>query len=147
MKMAKPTGRLLTALCAICTFATFAGAAHGEEAACHVIYGGETKVVRVAETETPYTVPAVKFGSFFRFRAVVDTGPLVPDDLAAFKTYVYAEGDDAPALIHQGVFPWPVVEGPAQRFGFTGLHRVYEPDTSSELEFWCSVVDLGEGRE
>lgn len=119
-----------------------ASAAQAEDAYCHYVYGGETKTLRAAPTATPYTVPAITVGSYFRFRVVLETEPA---ELAALKTYVYADRDDGPVMIHQAVFPWPVAEVPDQRFGFSGLHRVYEPVRDGEFEFWCSVVDTGRG--
>lgn len=117
-------------------------AAHAEAAYCHYIYGGETRTLRAAPTDSPYTVPTTTVGSYFRFRVVIETEPA---DLAALKTYVYADHDAGPVLIHQGVFPWPVSEAPEQRYGFSGLHRVYEPVRDGELEYWCSVEDTGRG--
>lgn len=116
--------------------------AQAEDAYCHYLYGGETRTLRASPGESPYTVPAITVGSYFRFRVVIEAEPR---ELAALKTYVYADRDDGPVLIHQGIFPWPVSEGPAQRFGFSGLHRVYEPVRDGELEYWCSVVDTGRG--
>jgi hypothetical protein len=119
-----------------------AAAAQAEDAYCHYVYGGEIKTLRASPTESPYTVPAIAVGSYFRFRVVIEAEPA---ELAALKTYVYADHDSGPALIHQGVFPWPVSEIPEQRFGFSGLHRVYEPVRDGEFEYWCSVVDTGRG--
>ena len=119
-----------------------AASVRAEDAYCHYVYGGETKTLRASPSESPYTVPAITVGSYFRFRVVIEAEPL---ELAALKTYVYADRDDGPVLIHQGVFPWPVSEVPEQRFGFSGLHRVYEPVRDGELEYWCSVVDTGRG--
>lgn len=127
---------LLSALCLL------SAAAHAEDAYCHYVYGGETQTLRASPTDSPYTVPATAVGSYFRFRVVIETEPA---ELAALKTYVYADRDEGPVLIHQAVFPWPVSEAPAQRFGFSGLHRVYEPVRDGELEYWCSVEDTGRG--
>jgi len=113
-----------------------------ETAYCHYRYGGEAKTVAVAPGGDPYRAPALPIGSFFRFRVVIEETPAA---LAALKTYVYALQDSGPALVHQASYPWPVVEGPAERHGFSGLQRVYAPGDGAELEYWCSVVDSGEG--
>ncbi|MBI2307645.1 MAG: hypothetical protein HYU78_10120 [Rhodocyclales bacterium] len=108
-------------------------------ATCHYVYGGETRTLRAAPTDAPYAVPAIKVGSFFRFRVVAEGAP------AALKTYVYEDRDSGPVLLHQGVYPWPASEAAGQRYGFSGLQRVYEPLYGSEFEYWCTVRDTGEG--
>lgn len=133
----------LSPLCAsLVLLASAANAAGADLAYCHYVYGGETKTLRAAPTNTPYAVPTTAVGSYFRFRVVIEAEPA---ELAAVKTYVYADHDSGPVLIHQGVFPWPVTEAPEQRFGFSGLHRVYEPVRDGEFEYWCSVEDTGRG--
>jgi hypothetical protein len=133
----------LSHLCAsLVLLASAANAASADLVYCHYTYGGETKTLRAEATDTPYKVPTTAVGSYFRFRVVIEAEPV---DLAAVKTYVYADHDSGPALIHQGVFPWPVNEAPEQRFGFSGLHRVYEPVRDGEFEYWCSVEDTGRG--
>lgn len=129
-------------LCLLGTLGMLTSAAHAEDAYCHYLYGGETRTLRAAPTASPYTVPAITVGSYFRFRVVIEAEPV---ELAALKTYVYTDRDSGPVLIHQGVFPWPVNEIEGQRFGFSGLHRVYEPVRDGELEYWCSVEDTGWG--
>lgn len=119
-------------------------AAQAEEAACHVTYGGETSTLKVAQGQSPYTVPATAVGSYFLFRALVDADTALPAGLHAVKIYVYADKEAGATLIHQADFPWPVNEGTEQRHGFSGLQRVYEPVRDGELRYWCSVVDLWE---
>lgn len=114
---------------------------------CQYTYGGETNTLSVAANQapTPLSVPVRAVGSWFLFRALIDEVPdAAPGPLAAVKTYVYVARDTGPALIHQGVFPRPANEAPAQPFGFTGLHRVYEPESDGEFEYWCSTQPIGE---
>jgi len=112
-----------------------------EAAYCHYSYGGETKKLIVSPEGDPYRAPAHKVGSFFRFRVVVEREP---EAMAALKAYVYEQRDSGPVLIQQASYAWPVVEAPGQRYGFTGLQRVYEPLYGGEFEYWCSVDDGAE---
>lgn len=97
---------------------------------CHYHYGGETKSLRVAATASPYTVPAIQIGSFFRLRAVLEDAP------AALKIYTYADRDDGPVIIHQASYLLPARN--ARQYGFTGLQSVYEPVRDGELQYWCT---------
>lgn len=106
------------------------------DARCHVIYGGEENSHRVAATDDPYRVPAIHVGSYFLFRAVLESEPA---ELAALKVYVLADLDSGPAIVHQGEFDWPPVG--AGRYGFTGRQRAYEPLRDGELEYWCEVAE------
>ena len=105
------------------------------EARCSVIYGGEESVLRIAPAADPYRVPATAVGSYFLFRAVLETEP---EELAALKTYVYADLDGGAVMVHQGEFDWPPAS--AGRYGFTGRQRAYEPLRDGELEYWCEAV-------
>lgn len=104
--------------------------------ACHYDYGGETRTLTVAPVDSPYAVPALQVGSYFRLRVVWQTAPA---ELAAVKVYVYADRDEAPVVIHQGTYPWPPAA--VTRYGFTGLHAVYEPVRDGELQYWCGVAE------
>lgn len=112
-----------------------------EAARCHYRYGGETQTLAVTPSAMPYMEPTHTIGSYFRMRVVLEAEPV---ELAALKTYVYADHDSGPVLIHQGVWSWPVSEAAEQRHGFTGLQRVYEPVRDGELEYWCSLAAAGE---
>ena len=134
--------RLLAALAFLAPLTVLARA---EDARCEYSYGGETHTLQVVAGQTPFKVPAKAVGSWFLFRALVDEVPdAAPGPLAALKTYVYVARDSGPVLIHQGVFPWPVSEIPERPFGFTGLHRVYEPESDGEFEYWCSTLPAAE---
>lgn len=102
------------------------------ELVCHYDYGGEVTALPVAPTTAPYAVPAIKIGSFFKFRVVWQTAPA---DLAAVHVYVYLDAPDAPTLLQQGTWVFSV-DHPTGT-GFTGLQRVYEPVRGSELQYWC----------
>lgn len=105
------------------------GSVHAATAVCHVTYGGETRTVVATPSAAPLTVPVVTVGSYFLFRLVFEAD-------GAIKTYVYADRDgQSPLPLHQAVFPLPRAN--AARFGFSGLHFVYEPLRDGELEYWC----------
>jgi hypothetical protein len=102
------------------------------ELECHYDYGGAVTTLQIAPTTNPYTEPALKIGSFFKFRVVWQTAPA---EAAAVHVYVYLDAPDAPTLLHQGSWVFSL-EHPTGR-GFTGLQRVYEPVRGSELQYWC----------
>ena len=105
---------------------------------CHITYGGETRAVAAMPIASPYDVKAVQVGSYFLFRAVVQSAP---PDIAAIKLYVYGDTDDGPVLIHQVDYPYPPTTPANSQYGFTGLHRVYEKIRDGELEYWCASTD------
>lgn len=113
-----------------------AHAAAGETVACHVSYGGETKIVEARPVASPYTVAPIKFGSYLQFRVVFLSEPA---DLASIKLYTYAEHEDIDGrpLIHQATYAYPPV--PAGKYGFTGLNHVYEPRYGLVLGYWCEL--------
>lgn len=136
-----PQRRLLLAGVLLCQFATGfavapAHAAGGREAvACHVTYGGETRVLRAASTPDPYRVEPTRIGSYFLLRIVFEAPPA---PLPTIKIYTYANLDEGPLPIHVAEFPYP----PSRRAtapGFTGVQRVYEPVRDGELEYWCAL--------
>lgn len=104
--------------------------ARAETAACHMTYGGETRLVEASPTKAPYAVPTVQIGSYFLFRLVFEAEGTV-------KTYVYADRDSGPVPLHQGVFE--TARPQAGRHGFSGLHFIYEPVRDGELEYWCEL--------
>lgn len=130
--MAANTERYRPAIVAI--LAALALPAHAASVACHLTYGGETRVVEAAPVTEPYTVPTVSIGSFFRFRIVFRNQPA---DLAGIKLYAYADRDEGPSIIHQATYPYP--PPPAAVYGFSGLNFVYEPVRDGELQYWCEL--------
>jgi len=106
--------------------------AHAERVACHVTYGGETRIIGAAATTQPLTVAPVPIGSYFLFRIVFRQEPA---DLAAIKLTTYADRDEGPTIIHQATYAYP--PAPAAVHGFTGLNFVYEPVRDGELQYWC----------
>lgn len=119
---------------AIALLAALALPAHAASVACHLTYGGETRVVEAAPTADPYTAPAVAIGAYFRFRIVFRNQPA---DLASVKLYAYADRDAGPSLIHQAIYPYPPPSAAVN--GFTGLNFVYEPLRDGELQYWCEL--------
>ena len=101
---------------------------------CHYTYGGETNLVKAEPVASPYTVPTIQIGSFFLFRVVWQAQPL---EHAAVNVYTYADGNDGPIIIHHAAFASPRGLAGTDRWGFTGLQRVYEPTRDGELEYWC----------
>ena len=91
-----------------------AAVAHAETVACHLTYGGETRLVEAAPSVSPYAVAPVAIGSYFLFRIVFRTEPA---DLAGIKLYAYADRDGGPVrCAHGGQSARP-------RFSFSGLRR------------------------
>lgn len=105
-----------------------------ESVACHVSYGGSTTLIEAFPVVSPYRVPATTVGSYFLFRIVFQKEPA---DLAAVKLYTYADRDGGPAIIHQGIYPYPLAN--SAMYGFSGLNFVYEPVRDSELQYWCEI--------
>lgn len=107
--------------------------ARAETVACHVTYGGQTRILLATPTDSPHTVPVVEVGSYFLFKLAFEAR-------TAIKTYVYADRDGAgggPVPLHQAIFAYPSFNrGP---HGFSGLHFVYEPVRDGELEYWCEL--------
>ena len=104
--------------------------------ACHVTYGGETRVISAAATTQPLAVAPVPIGSYFLFRIVFRQEPA---DLANIRLTTYADRDEGPTIIHQVTHTYPPV--PAAVHGFTGLNFVYEPVRDGELQYWCEMKD------
>jgi len=101
-----------------------------ETVACHVTYGGETRIIRAEPTNAPYTVPTLQIGSYFLFKLVFEAR-------TAIKTYAYADRESGPVPLHQATFAWPQINRGLH--GFSGLHFVYEPVRDGELEYWCEL--------
>ncbi len=104
--------------------------------ACHVTYGGETRVISAAATTQPLAVAPVPIGSYFLFRIVFRQEPA---DLANIRLTTYADRDEGPTIIHQATWPYP--PPPATVHGFTGRNSVYEPVRDGELQYWCEMKD------
>jgi len=102
---------------------------------CTCTYADEPVIVDVAPSADPYHVVAVPVGRRFAFRAVwlKEAGREVLELVAYHAT----KAGDVPLtqVTYRAPFPPVAAEAP---FGFTGLHRVYEPDLGSELTFWCA---------
>lgn len=110
--------------------------AAAEQVVCRYTYGGESRDLVAAPVASPYAVPAIQVGSYFRFRVVFQKAPA---ELASIKVYVYADRDEGAAPLHEAIYPYPVAAPKHARFGFTGQHFVYEPVRDGELEYWCRM--------
>lgn len=119
-----------------------ASAASADQVVCRYSYGGETHTLAARPVASPYRVPAVAVGSYFQFRVVFQKEPA---DLASIKIYAYADLDSGATPIHQATYPYPPPAGGDGRFGFTGLHFVYEPMRDGELQYWCAMGEDGHG--
>ena len=130
----RANGRALIGALLLGAVTAHAGAV--ETVACHVSYGGETKIVEARPVASPYTVAPIKFGSYLLFRIVFRSEPA---DLASIKLYTYAQHADVDGrpLIHQATYAYPPV--PAGAYGFTGLNHAYEPRYGLVLEYWCEL--------
>ncbi len=106
-----------------------------DEVACHYTYGGEEEVLLARPVDSPYAVPPIQVGSYFQFRIVFQKQPA---DLASIKVYTYADRDEGSVPIHQATYPYPPPRERG-RYGFTGLHFVYEPVRDGELQYWCEL--------
>jgi hypothetical protein len=112
------------------------------DAVCHVSYGGETQQIRAIAGTDPYSVHATPIGSYFLFRAVVETQK---GGSGSVKLYTYADQEGGQVPIHVAHFPYPLVHAklakPARSspFGFTGEQFVYEPVRDGELHYWCEL--------
>lgn len=115
---------------------TVALPAVADEVACHLNYGGESRVITAAPVTNPYEVRATAIGSYFLFRIVFRKEPA---DLAAIKLYTYADRDEGPVIIHQATWHYPPPA--AAVHGFTGLNFVYEPVRDGELQYWCELKE------
>lgn len=102
--------------------------------ACHLTYGGETRVIETGASASPYTGTPTAIGSFFLFRIVFMHEPA---DLARINLYTHADLGEVPIPVHHASHAYPVRN--QERYGFTGLQRVYEPKRESELQYWCEI--------
>jgi hypothetical protein len=121
--------RLWAAFLLLFPFTAFA-----DEVACRYTYGGETKLLVAKPVASPYAVPTIAVGSYFRFKVVFQKEPL---DLAAVKIYTYADKDEGAVPLHQATYPYPPAGNGA--YGFTGMHFIYEPVRDGELQYWCEL--------
>jgi hypothetical protein len=113
----------------------FTGAAQAEQVVCHYTYGGETRQLLASPVDSPYAVKSIEVGSYFHLHVVFQKQPA---DLASIKIYTYADRDEGLVPVHQATYPYPPPPG-STRYGFTGLHHVYEPTRDGELEYWCHL--------
>lgn len=109
-------------------------ALHAQTVACHLAYGGETQIIEARPDNAPYTGAPTAIGSFFLFRIVFVREPA---DLARINLYVHADLGEAPIPLQHASHPYPVRH--QERYGFTGLQRIYEPKRESELQYWCEL--------
>jgi len=108
--------------------------AHAETVACHLTYGGETRIIESTPVATAYGGAPTAIGSFFLFRIVFVREPA---DLARINLYTHADLGEAPIPLQHASHPYPVRN--QARYGFTGLQRIYEPKRESELIYWCEL--------
>lgn len=131
MKLSLPAFAACVAPACVAPACAAAGAA--DSVRCHVLYGGEEFVEIAQPTGDPYAVEARRIGRYFEFKVAYVT---MPAEFSALSVYVYATASGEPVLVHEAKFPAGIGNG-APPWGFTGLHSVYEPSKSSELQYWC----------
>lgn len=132
----KPAALALVA--AIVALPAAAGPVAWPEVACHVTYGGETRIVRTDATRHAHDVAPTAIGSYFLFRPVVEVSPA---GRPRVQIHTYADREDGPVPIHQATHDAPRPTGRHSQ-GFTGLQHVYEPVRDGELAYWCEVERL-----
>jgi hypothetical protein len=123
-------------LLALLYLLTATGLAKAAEAPiiCHVTYGGETQHLRLDPVSSPYTVAPQQIGSYFLWRAYMQTPPSA---LPAVHISVAANLDEGALPIHVAAYPYPQQRG-RKAPGFTGYQTVYEPVRDGELQYWCA---------
>jgi hypothetical protein len=114
----------------------FSTALQAEQVVCSYTYGGETRQLVALPVASPYAVKSIEVGSYFHLRVVFQQQPAA---LASIKVYAYADRDESLVPLHQATYPYPPPASGAARYGFTGLHQVYEPTRDGELEYWCRL--------
>lgn len=135
MRVRMSSARRIAAGAAACLW-PFAAAA--QQVVCNYSYGGESSLLVARPVASPYGVPAVTVGSYFKFRVVFQKHPA---DLASINIYVYADRDEGAVPIHQASYRYPPPQDGGAPYGFTGLHFVYEPVRDGELQYWCRMQD------
>ena len=128
--------RRLAAVAAACLLPL--GALADEQVVCRYTYGGESWSLVAKPVDSPYEVPSIAVGSYFRFRVVFQK---TPADLASIKIYTYADRDEGAVPIHQASYRYPAPQDAGAPYGFTGLQFVYEPVRDGELQYWCRLQD------
>lgn len=101
---------------------------------CQIMQGGETYALEFKPGSDPYAVRAADIGSRFRFKAV-----LIGDEqkIEYFKTYVYAQTERQPVLLHSMHILAPVADEVPR--SLTGMVYVYSP---RQLQYECSVFTV-----
>jgi hypothetical protein len=107
---------------------------------CHLTYGGEDTVLRIAPDQPPYTAEPAAVGSYFLFKVLYQSQPA---DIAGVHIYVYGDREPVPVPIQQVSYAYPLREQARRGYGFTGRQRVYEPIRDGELEYWCELQRHG----
>ena len=120
--------------------------AHAEQVVCHYTYGGETKRLVAEPVSSPHA--KVVIGPRGALDALVDPldlalqrAPLAGDVPATVAIVADATADEGPVLIHQAIYPYPPTRSSDSRYGFSGLHFVYEPVRDGELQYWCAMTN------
>ncbi|MBS0346107.1 MAG: hypothetical protein JSR69_06545 [Proteobacteria bacterium] len=106
---------------------------------CHTDYDGEARRIVVAPVDSPYTLAPQPIYDDFQLRVILRDKPA---DLAGVRIQVFWNRKDEPVMIQEARYPWPP-RSVGQRYGFTGLQRIYEPYRDGELSYWCEVVKGG----
>jgi hypothetical protein len=117
---------------------TLSASASADTVACHLTYGGETQVIESGPLASPYAGMPTAIGSFFLFGIVFVREPA---DLARINLYIHADLGATPTPLQHASHPYPVRN--QERYGFTGLQRIYEPKRESELQYWCELREAG----
>lgn len=104
---------------------------------CQIWQGGMNYALEFKPGSDPYSVKAIEIGERFRFKAV-----LIGDEekVEYLKTYVYAQTERQPVLVHTAHYVSPRAEvGPKS---LTGVNLVYAPRLERELQFDCALYEV-----
>ncbi|MBU3646730.1 MAG: hypothetical protein FGM56_01445 [Limnohabitans sp.] len=107
---------------------------------CEVTYAGQTQLISVAPTRSPYDQAAVAISNRFRFKAVHVQGE---DVTPRIGIYVYLETERQPLLIQHVLLQPPYPQAPmGSRVDLLGEQRLYAGPLERELIYRCF---LGQG--
>lgn len=114
----------------------WAGASALPHVHCEVRYASQTSQVQAQPTRDPLSVPSVKVGERFAFKAVArgEAGRIEQVSLYAYDL----EAEGAPALIHQQRVLPPFATG-TQVPALTGWQHVYSSVLGRELVYGCAL--------
>jgi hypothetical protein len=105
---------------------------------CTYSASNETHTARVEPTQDPYSVKELDVAGRFALKLVYVSSP---EDVAAFRVYVYEIEDEGPVLLQEAKYRPPFAKGTARgRSEFTGRQQIYAHQLGRELAYACAWV-------